>query len=162
MTSLIRPDEISSKEAVEHYAKQIEIRAALFPRIRAFLADEWEGKIINKRLETALRKAFPELNTHLSQPYSWYGLTVFGEGLESGLKFDLNLGYLHDTERFSAAFFDKQNLGYVYDAESAKRYREQLANYDKLVIEYTRAYEAIQEAEAALGCLKYAQQYTHP
>lgn len=152
---------LATKPQLEAYIKEVEKRLVQYKHVRAWLENNWEGKTINKRLETALRKAFPELKINLSSPYTWWELRICGDGVGYKNELRANMGYTDSMGSalnvarigFSIKEFDRLTQCYALDEGRIQEYKALLANYDKIAERYLKAAEEFQAADKALGII---------
>jgi len=96
------------KEYQDTLAHNINILSLIEPVIRTF-----DGKKITKRIETAVKKVLPEgYVTFYQFKYSWFELSIWGNGIKFDHSIRLTLGY---NEFFSFEDYVERNQRYYLD-----------------------------------------------
>jgi hypothetical protein len=97
---------------VKRYTEQLAIYNAALEVMQSF-----EGKQITKRIATALEKKLPGKVIHYSTEYSWYAISIWGDGVAYDNAIRLNLGYLSAGNTLDLAKVKEHNLCYGLHSE---------------------------------------------
>lgn len=123
----------------------------------------WDGKVVNKRLQTAIQKVAPNIDVR-NRPYS-------GEACLHHFDYDARMypdgrltGYVNDWVHDGPNLGCRYNERLVYDVaeqdvlKTVKRYRDNIAQYqrfasdpERFVREYNEAAKAIRGVRDAIG-----------
>jgi len=112
-----------------------------------------EGKPLTWHVAKALSKKHPHQKFEFDKTYSWYSLTITGEGM-SGLS--LNLGYKGSVQGVTYQTIVDNNQAYLLDEERIPRMQSELKNIEERVNRYNAALIELKRAREELGEGSYA------
>jgi hypothetical protein len=113
---------------------------------------EYEGKVLNRRIISHLKKYLPEnLTIHYSDAYSWYEIKIWGDGIPYDNFVSIWLCYKSEgVKTFSMELIEKHGRGYSDLPKNIEKLKTKLENLDAILKEYEEIKKSIKNFENSL------------
>lgn len=138
----------SIMQQIEEYYYQIGLIDAVCEVLKTF-----DGKAINKRIETAVKKRLPDYSVFYESKYSFYSITIWGNEIPYDKRLQLLLAY-NDKETFSYENFQKHNVAYLVSNRKAKAELESYIDNEEKQNELQKLIDLKNEIEKKIEELK--------
>ena len=99
---------------------------------------EYEGKVLNRRMITHLKKFFPEkYSIYWGDSYSWFEINIWGGEIPYTEKVSIWLCYKSEgVKKFSMDLISKNGRNYSLLPDYIEKLKNKLENLDKIVGKY--------------------------
>jgi len=141
-----RIDVPMAKQALSLAIYQAEISYTLFELISKLIADKFEGKRVNRRIETELKKILPECTVMFSDVVgSHFNIVIWGAGICYDHRLSFILCYQRTNPFFLQSFFIEQNQNHALDAGRIAMYVKAFSFLNNIADNWNKAVDALCE-----------------
>ena len=122
------------KEEIKERLRVYKLQKQMIENIIAILKT-FEGKQLNKRIETAIKKQYSEYTVFFSKSYTYFELRVWGNGLNHNDSFMVYLGK-NNADVFTMENFNEYNKYMIHHDETIKKLTNSLLAYKQHIKRY--------------------------
>lgn len=156
---ITKQDEEKVVNRLAEWIAQSKQNIAILEKIEAILAG-FQGRQITAEIEAAIKKDLPSHTLLYQKEYSFYTLSIWGEGIKYERRIHVRLGCFSQNtdlyqETMNMKWFQANNLGYYNEYLRLERYREavkRVRNWVEKLNSLTEEFTKLQEEMRDLEC----------